>query len=95
MSDPTLLVLASLAEGGKHGYAIMVDVEAFAGVRLGPGTLYGAITRLEERGWICGMESDDRRRPYRITAAGKQYLEEQIASLDQVVRTALRRLKNA
>jgi len=95
MSDPTLLVLASLVEGEKHGYAIMVDVEAFAGVRLGPGTLYGAITRLEERGWIRGMESDDRRRPYRITAAGKQYLEEQIASLDQVVRTALRRLKNA
>jgi len=95
MSDPTLLVLASLVEGEKHGYAIMVDVEAFAGVRLGPGTLYGAITRLEERGWIRGMESDDRRRPYRITAAGKQFLEEQIASLDQVVRTALRKLKNA
>jgi len=95
MSDPTLLVLASLVEGEKHGYAIMADVEGFAGVRLGPGTLYGAITRLEERGWIRGMESDDRRRPYRITAAGKQYLEEQIASLDQVVRTALRRLKNA
>ena len=95
MSDPTLLVLASLVEGEKHGYAIMADVEGFAGVRLGPGTLYGAITRLEERGWIRGMESDDRRRPYRITAAGKQYLEEQIASLDQVVRTALRKLKNA
>jgi DNA-binding PadR family transcriptional regulator len=95
MSDPTLLVLASLVEGEKHGYAIMVDIEAFANLRLGPGTLYGAITRLEERRWIRGMESDDRRRPYRITAAGKQYLEEQIASLDQVVRTALRRLKHA
>jgi DNA-binding PadR family transcriptional regulator len=95
MSDPTLLVLASLVEREKHGYAIMVDIEGFAGVRLGPGTLYGAITRLEERGWIRGMESADRRRPYRITAAGKQYLEEQIASLDQVVRTALRRLKHA
>ena len=49
MSDPTLLVLASLAEGDKHGYAMMEDIERFAGVRLGPGTLYGAITRLEER----------------------------------------------
>ena len=52
MSDPTLLVLASLAEGDKHGYAIMIDVEEFAGLRLGPGTLYGAITRLEERGML-------------------------------------------
>ena len=51
-SDPTLLVLASLADGEKHGYAIMVDVQEFAGVELGPGTLYGAITRLEERGLI-------------------------------------------
>ena len=50
MQDPSLLVLASLAEGDKHGYAIMTDVERFAGVRLGPGTLYGAITRLEQRG---------------------------------------------
>jgi DNA-binding PadR family transcriptional regulator len=95
MSDPTLLVLASLAEGEKHGYAIMVDVEGFAGVKLGPGTLYGAIIRLEERGWIRGMEADDRRRPYRITAEGKRYLEEQVTSLDKVVRTALRRLKHA
>ena len=50
MSDPTLLVLASLAAGDKHGYAIMEDVQQFANIRLGPGTLYGAITRLEERG---------------------------------------------
>ena len=48
MSDPTLLVLASLADGEKHGYAMMEDIQSFAGVRLGPGTLYGAITRLEE-----------------------------------------------
>ena len=57
MSDPTLLVLASLAEGDKHGYAMMEDIERFAGVRLGPGTLYGAITRLEERGWIGPVKS--------------------------------------
>ena len=69
MTDPTLLVLASLADGDKHGYAMMDDIERFAGVRLGPGTLYGAITRLEERGWIRGLDADDRRRPYRITGA--------------------------
>ena len=68
MSDPTLLVLASLAGGDKHGYAIMDDIQAFAGLRLGPGTLYGAITRLEERGWIRPLDSGDGRRPYRLTA---------------------------
>ena len=95
VSDPTLLVLASLADGEKHGYAMMEDIQRFAGVRLGPGTLYGAITRLEERGWIRALESEDRRRPYAITGAGKQYLEEQLAALDQVVKTAMRRLRPA
>ena len=92
MSDPTLLVLASLADGDKHGYAMMEDIQRFADVRLGPGTLYGAITRLEQRGWIRPLESTERRQPYRITATGKRYLEEQLASLDKVVRTGLRRL---
>jgi DNA-binding PadR family transcriptional regulator len=95
MSDPTLLVLASLAEGEKHGYAMMEDIERFAGQRLGPGTLYGAITRLEERGWIRPVRSVDRRQPYAITGAGKRYLEEQLAALDRVVKTAMRRLKPA
>jgi DNA-binding PadR family transcriptional regulator len=90
-----LLVLASLADGEKHGYAMMEDIRQFAGVRLGPGTLYGAITRLEERGWIRPVETEDRRQPYALTASGRHYLEEQLASLDQVVRTAMRRLKHA
>src|ERR1035438_373007 len=75
MPDPTILVLASLADGEKHGYAIMEDVHGFANVRLGPGTLYGAITRLEQRGWIRPVDSVDRRRPYRITGAGREHLE--------------------
>jgi DNA-binding PadR family transcriptional regulator len=95
VTDPTILILASLANGEKHGYAMMEDIELFAGVRLGPGTLYGAITRLEERGWIRPLESDDRRQPYCITAAGRHYLEEQMANLDRVVKTALRRLRHA
>ena len=93
--DPTLLVLASLADGDKHGYAMIDDIEAFAGVRLGPGTLYGAITRLEEAGWIRPLDADDRRRPYRLTAEGRRYLREQVAGLDQLLRTARRRLKPA
>jgi DNA-binding PadR family transcriptional regulator len=95
MSDPTLLVLASLADGDKHGYAMMDDIELFASVRLGPGTLYGAITRLEERGWIRPVRSEDRRQPYSITASGRRYLEEQLASLERVVKTGQRRLRNA
>ena len=93
MTDPTPLVLASLVEGEKHGYAMMEDIERFAGVRLGPGTLYGAITRLEERGWIRPVGGADRRQPYRITAEGKRYLEAELATLDQIVKTASRRLR--
>ena len=95
MTDPALLILASLASGEKHGYAMTVDIEEFAGVRLGPGTLYGAITRLEERGLIAPVLSQDRRQPYRITAAGQHQLEQQLAHLEKVLRTAGRRLKNA
>lgn len=95
MSDPTLLVLASLADGDKHGYAMMEDIQSFAKIRLGPGTLYGAITRMEERGWIRPVGSGDRRQPYAITALGRTYLSEQVAMLDQVVKTASKRLKHA
>jgi DNA-binding PadR family transcriptional regulator len=95
MSDPTLLVLASLADGDKHGYAMMTDIREFAGVDLGPGTLYGAITRLEERGFIRAMASDDRRQPYRLTAAGRAYLKNQLAELEPIVRTGTRRLRQA
>jgi DNA-binding PadR family transcriptional regulator len=93
MSDPALLVLASLADGERHGYAMMADIEDFAGVRLGPGTLYGAITRLEQRGLIRPVKSAVRRQPYQLTAAGRRHLDRQLASLNKVVRTGLRRLE--
>jgi DNA-binding PadR family transcriptional regulator len=93
MTDPTLLLLASLADGNKHGYAMMTDIESFAGVRLGPGTLYGAIMRLEQRGFIRPTRPGDRRQPYAMTAAGRRYLEAQLAGLEGVVRTGLRRLR--
>src|ERR1700753_4162026 len=91
--DPGLLVLASLVEGPKHGYAITQDVEAVAGVKLGPGTLYGALSRLEGRDLIAALPREARRRPYKITAAGAVALEEQLAMLDRVVKTGLRRLR--
>ena len=95
MTDPTILVLASLADGDKHGYAMMEDIQRFASVRLGPGTLYGAITRLEERGWIRPVAAEDRRQPYTITALGRRQLQDQVNSLDTVVKAAQRRLKQA
>ncbi len=95
MPDPTLLVLASLAEGDKHGYAMMEDIERFAGVRLGPGTLYGAIARLEGRGWIRpAKSSDDRRQPYTLSADGRRHLEEQLSNLNLIVRAGLKRLRH-
>jgi DNA-binding PadR family transcriptional regulator len=95
MSDPTILILSSLAEGDKHGYAIMEDIQKFAGIRLGPGTLYGAISRLEDRGWIRAVRSESRRQPYRITAEGNLELKRQLALFGQVVWTGNRRLKEA
>jgi DNA-binding PadR family transcriptional regulator len=74
---------------------MMLDIQQFAGIELGPGTLYGATTRLVECGWIRPLESNDRRRPYCITASGCTHLQEQMTSLDHVVKTALRRLKHA
>ena len=94
MSDPTLLVLASLADGDKHGYAMMEDIQRFADVRLGPGTLYGAITRLEQRGWIRPVSSGNRRQPYTLTGAGRDYLNEQLEQLEKVVKTGLTRLRH-
>lgn len=91
-SDPSLLVLASLAEGPKHGYAITQDVHCETGVRLGPGTLYGAISRLEERGLIEALPPEQRRRPYRLTAAGEQVLADMARKVRQVADLGLSRL---
>ena len=92
-SDPGLLVLASLAGGAKHGYAIVADVRATTGVHLGPGTLYGAIARLEGQGLIAPLPAQGRRRPYRLTATGERVLEGQLELLAAVARTGLSRLR--
>ena len=92
-NDPPLLILISLAEGPKHGHALAKDIEGFAGVTLGPGALYGAITRLEERGLIEPLGSDDRRRPYQITSAGTAELASALADLRRVTSVGLARLR--
>ena len=91
-AEPSLLILVSLSDGPKHGYAIMTDVEAGTGRPLGPGTLYAALARLEERGLIEALDPVDRRRPYRLTAIGATTLKEQLASLEAFARLGLRRL---
>ena len=91
-SDPSLLILASLANGPKHGYAMMEDIFQFCGTKLEPGTLYAALARLERRGWIEALEAEDRRRPYRITAAGEVALREQLKTLHQIVSVGQHRL---
>jgi DNA-binding PadR family transcriptional regulator len=91
-SEPALLILLSLAEGPKHGYAMTDDIAAIADVRLGPGTLYGAIARLEARGLIAGLKSADRRNPYRLTALGEQALRARLSALQTVTRIGQRRL---
>lgn len=91
-SDPSLLILLSLAGGEKHGHALACDIEATTGVRLGPGTLYGAITRLEERGLIEPMEPDGRRRPYRATESGLAELADAITELRTLSELGTERL---
>lgn len=92
-SDPPLLVLTSLATGPKHGHAMMEDITLLCGTRLGPGTLYGAIARLETQGWIEPLPVEERRRPYRITALGKRVLRARLSTLQQFTKAGLRRLE--
>lgn len=91
-SGPASLILSSLADGAKHGYALTKDVESFAGVRLAPGTLYEALSRLEAHGLIEALESQDRRRPYRLTAAGATALNSYLKAQRQVAEVGLSRL---
>ena len=91
-AGPATLILSSLADGAKHGYALTKDIEAFAGVRLAPGTLYEALSRLEGQGLIEALASDDRRRPYRLTAAGAEALHAQLRAQRHVADVGLGRL---
>ena len=91
-SGPASLILSSLADGPKHGYALTKDIESFAGVRVPPGTLYEALARLTGRGLIEAVESQDRRRPYRLTAAGAATLRAHLDAQRRVADVGLGRL---
>lgn len=94
-SEPALLILVSLSSGPKHGYAITQDVDAIAGVRLGPGTLYGALARLERLGLIEALPAEERRRPYKLSSSGSAVLRAELDSLRRVAETGLARLAGA
>ncbi len=94
-AEPALLIMASLADEARHGYALIKDIEEFAGVTLGPGTLYGALGRLEKRGLIRALDAEDRRRPYELTDAGAARLRRQLASMRAVAEVGLGRLAPA
>jgi DNA-binding PadR family transcriptional regulator len=93
-AGPATLILSSLADGTKHGYALTKDVESFAGVRLSPGTLYEALARLESQGLIEAVETDDRRRPYKLTALGATALKAHLDAQRRIADVGLRRLSH-
>ena len=94
-ADPALLILTSLADEPRHGYGMMEDIADFAGVKLGPGTLYGALARLEKLTWIEPLPMDDRKRPYRLTPTGKEALQQRLASLQSITQLGQMRLGGA
>jgi DNA-binding PadR family transcriptional regulator len=91
-AGPATLILSSLADGAKHGYALTKDIEAFAGIRLAPGTLYEALSRLESQKLIEAVPSDDRKRPYKLTAGGAAVLREHLTAQRRAAEVGLRRL---
>ena len=91
--EVSVLILVSLADGPKHGYALIQDVRQFADVELGPGTLYGALDRLERLGLIESLPADDRRHPYRMTAPGAAALRVHLDSLERLSAAGRLRLQ--
>jgi DNA-binding PadR family transcriptional regulator len=92
-AEPSVLILASLSSGPKHGYALIKDIEEIAGATLGPGTLYGALSRLVQRGLVEALPAQDRRRPYRITPAGAAAARAYLQHVQRVAAVGLRRLE--
>ena len=94
-SDPQFLVLASLASGAKHGHSMLDDIQQMCGARLGPGTLYGAIARLEQQGWIEQLPAENRRKPYRLTQLGQKAFSAKMKTLQRIVNYGAGRLATA
>jgi DNA-binding PadR family transcriptional regulator len=91
-NDAQTLVLCALSQGPLHGYAINAAIEELTGTRLGPGSLYGALTRLEAKGLVESLDEVDRTRPVRLTAEGRRVLEQELRSMARVAAAGLRGL---
>lgn len=98
LTEPVLLILTSLVDRPRHGYALIKDIETLSGgrVRLSTGTLYGALRRLLEDGWIERFTQEDKSRDkqaYRLTVAGRTQLDLELDRMRQVTRAAAARLR--
>jgi len=99
LTEPVLLILASLAPGPRHGYALMKDIESLSNgrVRMSTGTLYGALRRLLEDQWIERFEQEDTAREkqaYCLTQSGRAQLDAELDRMKQLTRAAAARLKS-
>jgi DNA-binding PadR family transcriptional regulator len=98
LSEPVLLILASLSDQPRHGYSLLKDIEALSGgrVRLSTGTLYGALRRLLEVAWIERFDQEDTSREkqaYRLTATGRDRLQLELDRMKQLMKVAGARLR--
>jgi DNA-binding PadR family transcriptional regulator len=91
-NDAQTLVLCVLADGPMHGYAINTAIEELTGERLGPGSLYGALTRLEAKQLIESLDENGRQRPVRLTTEGRQVLERELRFMARVAAVGLKSL---
>jgi|ERR1700733_15085439 DNA-binding PadR family transcriptional regulator len=93
LSEPVLLVLLSLAEQPRHGYSILKDIEAMSSghTQLSTGTLYGALQRLLDNGWIERVEEESTprdRRTYKLTSRGRRNLQMEIERMRHLTKVA-------
>jgi DNA-binding PadR family transcriptional regulator len=93
LTEPVLMVLLSLADQPRHGYSIIKDVEQMSEgrVTLSTGTLYGALLRLLDRGWIERFEEEDAsrdRRAYRLTTLGRRSLKQEFERMKHLTKLA-------
>jgi DNA-binding PadR family transcriptional regulator len=93
LSQRAIMILTSLAGGPKHGYALLKDIEQFAGVTLGPGTLYGVLARLEDGGLVKALPAQERRHPFQITSLGTEVLTAQLRRDQRIAQVGLERVE--
>jgi len=98
LTEPVLLILMSLADAPRHGYALIKDIETLSDgrIRLSTGTLYGALRRLLADRWIERFEQEDTSRDkqaYRLTSTGRRRLEVELDRMRQLTRAGSLRLR--